>query len=289
MAVHSLQNKYIKLVVSTSGAEMKSLFNQQAKKEMLWQGEQIWWSRQAPLLFPIVGRLKNDSYKLGDKTYSLSQHGFARDQEFEIASTTIDELVLTLKDNEETFNVYPFQFRLAIKYRLQENKVIITYEIENRGRQVMPFSVGAHPAFNCPTEDHLNFNDYDLIFSQKEKLARRLLEDGIRTNFESINLKDGNRLELSLSLFEKDAIIIEELNSNSVSLASGNEKVLTVHFPDFNYLGFWTKPGAPFICIEPWNGLADPTNTDHELTTKEGIILLNPGEIRSYSYSIRIH
>ncbi len=284
-----LRNTFLSLKVAAKGAEMQSVYDLRREREVLWQGNDTFWGRRAPVLFPIVGRLKGDEYIYEGKKYKMSQHGFARDKTFELVSREDNELHFQLSEDDETLYIYPFPFRLTISYRLQDNKVIITYRVKNTGDRLMPFSIGGHPAFNCPLNKAIHFEDYDILFAKKESLSRRLLIEGIRTQFEALNLKEGIRYSLSYKDFERDAVIIEALESSSVSLAYGSEKEITVHFPDFGQLGLWTKPGAHFICIEPWNGLADPENTNREIMTKENIILLKAGDTKSYSYSIRIH
>jgi len=220
----------------------------------------------------------------------MGQHGFARDKAFEIAEHTSDHISFELRADNSTLKVFPFEFKLVISYHLLGSSLRVTYKVENTGKEEMYFSVGGHPGFVCPVDSSESRSDYWLEFEVEEKPETHLLKEG---NFsgetDEIQL-DGTKLQISDSLFDKDALVFKKLISNNISLASPQQKWLTFHFEGFPYLGIWSKSqNSPFVCIEPWQGLADNQSHNGDLTQKEGILKLKPSAIFSTSYSIEIH
>jgi galactose mutarotase-like enzyme len=267
-----LSNTVLKVDIALKGAELKSIYHLQHELEYLWQGDAAFWNRNAPVLFPIVGKVKNNTYSYHQKQYHLPQHGFARDMNFECEEHSDTHAVFVLKSNEETSKVYPFQFSFYITYTLTENSIRVAYKVVNASEQTMYFSVGAHPAFNCPLEKGLTFEDYQLTFEQKETAHRLLLgTNGVSRNTELV-LNNTNVLPLDYNLFkEKDAIIFKDLQSKFMVLASKkSNRAIDFNYAGFPYMGIWTKPG-PFLCIEPWYGIADFEDADGLLNQKEGI------------------
>lgn len=264
-----ISNASFKAVIDEKGAELTSLNN--GSREYIWEGNPYYWGKHSPVLFPIVGTLANNSYTLNGKQYQMGRHGFARDQVFEVKEKGADFAVFSLIQNEETLAMYPFEFELLISYRLTSDVLDITYEVKNNSDAVMPFSLGAHPAFAL----HDNFENYALRFPEDESLlAHRLTNDLIGRQTQEL-LLENNNLNLDYRLFEDDAIILKSLKSDFVELSENNSGVLSVGFKDFPSLGLWTKPGAPFICIEPWQGYSDTLSTTNDITQKEGIRLLD--------------
>ena len=267
-----LSNAILKVEIALKGAELKSIYHLHHQLEYLWQGDAAFWNRHAPVLFPIVGKVKNNTYRYNHKDYQLPQHGFARDMNFVCIEQSNDQAIFLLQSNEETLKVYPFQFSFYIIYTLVENTLRVAYKVENHSESDMYFSVGAHPAFNCPLEKGLTFEDYQLTFEDKE-IAHRLLlgANGVSRNTELV-LNNTNELPLDYSLFkEKDAIIFKDLKSKYMILESKKSKrAVDFNYKGFPYMGIWTKPG-PFLCIEPWYGIADFEHADGLLNHKEGI------------------
>ena len=277
---YTLENDRLVATIDTHGAELHSVRSKATGREYIWPADPAVWARHAPVLFPIVGKLKDDQYQVNGQTYSMSQHGFARDQEFEFVQQQNQTLTFRLTANNDTRAKYPFNFVLNIAYHLSDNQLQITYQVTNQNQEEMPFSIGAHPAFYCPAQIEGRWEEYHLLFAQAETLDRQFLEDGLRTG-ETKQLVDNSRqLPLHRSLFEHDALVFENVVSDSVSIIaqSTGEPVVTVHFAGFPYLGIWQKVGADFYCIEPWYGVADAADTSGKITEKEGIQMLAPDD-----------
>lgn len=287
----TLENAYAKASFKPKGAELCSFIHKENNKEYIWQADPKIWSRHAPVLFPIVGKLNNDTYEYNGQHYHLPQHGFARDMEFEVESSTSDELKFSLGYSEETLSRYPFKFRFVIGYRLKATTLTISYEVYNEDEQEpLYFSVGAHPAFRCPLSEKEELEDYYLEFNEKEVLQRYLLDKGAFNGEKEMVMDETNTLPLSYSLFEKDAIVFKQFKSNEIILKNNKSPHgVKMSFPGFPYLGIWTKgEGATFICLEPWYGLADAKSASGKLIEKEGIMNLNANEEFDCQYQIEI-
>ncbi len=282
MTLIKIKNNQTEAVVNSFGAELVS-FSKNGKN-VIWEVDQNYWNKTSPLLFPIVGQLKNSTYKHNEKTYSLNRHGFARDCEFKIVSKKENEVVFLLQESKESLENYPFYFELQVKYELIENSLKITFEVTNSGNETMYFSIGAHPAFNLQK----SIENYSLLFNSLESLEITHLQNGLLTENKTILQRENKKLALNNALFENDALVIEKSTSKRVVLLENDVPKLAVHFEDFKDLGIWTKPDAPFICIEPWNGHADFSNANGELVTKEGIITLEIAETFTCSYAIEV-
>ena len=278
----TLSNTKISASINTIGAELIQL--EKDNKNYIWTVDEAFWNKTSPILFPIVGRLKNDSYSINGKNYELPRHGFARNFEFEVEHQTENSVVFLLTENPETLKQYPFQFELRLQYELIENSLKINYSVLNKSQEIMPFSIGAHPAFAI--ED--SFSDYSLQFNEAEEFVSYELENEQFSNsFKKLNSENG-KINLDYSLFEKDALVFKKLKSNEITLQHNNEFVLKMSFEGFPYLGIWTKPNAPFLCIEPWCGLADNINHNGNIFEKEGINLLQPQAIFSKTIKIEL-
>jgi galactose mutarotase-like enzyme len=289
MGSFELNNDYIKIEVNSFGAELKSLKKVHEDIEYLWQADGKYWNRTAPVLFPIVGRLKNDEYLFNNTKYKMTQHGFARDYDFELISKTDESLKFLLCENEETLKKYPFNFTLEISYKLIDSTLIVSYEVKNQNQSSMYFSIGAHPAFNWPFGNEEK-DSYYFEFESISSTKRHLLNiDGLLTSSRNININE-NKLFIDDKTFNEDALIFNDKNIQTISLKSlQNNKSIKMNFKGFEYLGLWSKPsGAPFVCIEPWHGVADRKSTNQNLEKKEGILKLQKDEIFSSSYSIEI-
>lgn len=268
----TLSNNKISASINTIGAELIRL--EKDNQNYIWTVDEAFWNKTSPILFPIVGRLKNDSYSINGKAYELPRHGFARNFEFEVAHQTGSSAVFILTENAETLKNYPFQFELRLKYELIENSLKISYSVLNKSQEIMPFSIGAHPAFAIEG----SFSDYSLQFNEAEEFVSYELENEQFSNsFRKINSENG-QINLDYSLFEKDALVFKHLKSDKLTLLKGNQPYLSIKFEGFPFLGIWTKSNAPFLCIEPWCGLADNVNHNGNIYEKEGINLIHPSE-----------
>jgi galactose mutarotase-like enzyme len=265
----TIYNHQIKATINTLGAELIQL--EKENHNYIWTIDETYWNKTSPILFPIVGRLKNDTYTIEGKTYELPRHGFARNFEFELENQTENTVVLLFTENQETLKHYPFQFELRLKYEIIENSLKINYSILNKSQETMPFSIGAHPAFAI---DGL-FSDYTLDFNQSENfISYELEKEQFNNSFKKIPSENG-KINLDYALFEKDALVFKHLKSNTLTLLRKNQPYISVEFKGFPYLAIWTKPNAPFLCIEPWCGLADNINHNGNIYQKEGIQLLD--------------
>ena len=288
--ISKLDNKKIKIEVDNQGAQLQKLVLKKDDKNYLWHGDSKYWGRRAPILFPIVGRLKEDKYIYNDQEYKMTQHGFARDKEFELVEQSKNHLSYLLKQSRDTLEKYPFKFRLQIKYSIQGNSLDISYRVINQDQKDIYFSVGAHPAFYWPQNEDEKKEDYYLEFEKKEKAARYLLEDGLLNQQQELILDNQKILELTPDIFKDDALVFKDLKSEKISLKSRKSEVeVKVEFEDFPYLGIWSQSAeAPFICIEPWQGIADSIDSRGIIEEKEGIIQLTPGEEFTSTHTITI-
>lgn len=288
MSVFQLQNNDLIIKVKSFGAELCSVFSSKNNIEYMWQANLDLWPRHAPNLFPIVGKLKDNSFSYLNNNYQLPQHGFARDNEFICIEKTESKLTFELTANEETLKHYPFHFSLQISYTLTANSLITNYKIYNPSNTEIYFSVGAHPAFNCPLQTSETFEDYDLVFPTKKELVINTLNDGlIKNNTKTISLNE-NKLKVSKTLFDNDALVFMNSQIENVSLISNKTKHgVTMKCANWPFFGIWTKKNSEkFICLEPWFGIADSETTNSNFTKKTGIIKLLPEQNFDCSFSV---
>jgi galactose mutarotase-like enzyme len=284
---HTICGDGITATILAHGAELCSLKNAPGH-ELLWQaGPQ--WPRHAPLLFPIVGRLKNDELRHRGQVYPMTQHGFARDHRFEWVSREASTCRLVLRDSEATRARYPFAFRLEVTYAVRGADLDVAFTITNSGEETLPASLGGHPAFNWPLLSELGKQAYALTFSDDEPAPIRRLKDGLmRPQAEPTPVR-GKTLSLLEALFDDDAVILDQLASTSVRYAADRGASIEMSWYGFRELGVWSKPGgAPFLCIEPWHGFASPSDFDGEFSDKPGLMHIPAGESRSLGYRIRL-
>lgn len=286
----AIENEDLKITADSDGAQLQSLIFKKDGKNYLWHGDSKYWGRRAPVLFPIVGRLKDDRYFYDEKEYKMTQHGFARDMEFELSESSDKHLLYSLNYNQETLKIYPFKFKLEIKYELENNKLNISYRIFNEDKKEMYYSIGAHPAFYWPFKKGEKKEDYYLEFEKEENAARYLLDGGLLNNQKELVLDKEKKLELYPGLFKDDALVFKNISSDKVALKSKkSSREVELEFKDFPYLGIWSQSAeAPFICIEPWQGISDSTDSSGRLEEKEGINALKAGESDYFKHSIKI-
>ncbi|MGX5847868.1 aldose 1-epimerase family protein [Mesorhizobium sp. PL10] len=283
----TLHGDRISATIVGQGAELVSLRNAEGI-EFLWQAGPE-WRRHSPVLFPIVGRLKGDQLRHRGQAYPLTQHGFARDKPFVWAETTTRSCTLVLTDDADTRARYPFAFRLAVTYTLERRQLDISFDITNTGDEMLPASIGAHPAFNWPLLPGLAKTDYQLTFAADEPAPIRRLKDGLVLAAPQPTPIEGKTLVLSERLFDADAVILDRPASKSVRYAATHGPAIEMAWQGFKELGVWSKPGgAPFLCIEPWHGLASPVDFDGEFADKPGVMLIAPGEKRAVSYQVKL-
>lgn len=284
-----IENDILKIGVSAVGAELQQIYNKQTKLDYLWSGDPVYWGKYSPVLFPIVGTLKEDTYYYDGKSYHLPRHGFARERVFEVVEQSAASILFLLEDDATSRKIYPFAFRFFIRYRLLSDELQVQYVIENPAAGLLYFSVGGHPAFKLPIVADTEYDDYKLLFDRTENTNRwPISKEGLIETTSLPLLQHTNTLPLHQSLFEKDAIVFKNLSSTSVRLVSDKtQHGWQFNFEGFPYLGIWAAKNAPFICIEPWCGIADTVATLQQLSDKEGINCLTSDEKfeRSWSFN----
>ncbi|MBI9013174.1 MAG: aldose 1-epimerase family protein [Clostridiales bacterium] len=274
--MYTIKNDKLQVVVKSFGAELNSIKKTDSDHEYLWQGDPAYWKRQAPILFPIVGRLLEDTFTYSDNSYHMTQHGFARDSEFTCVEFSTDSVLFKLVSSDLSLNKYPFTFELYLGYELIADHIKVTYKVVNTDSKVMPFSIGAHPAFNWNKSLEANFS-----FSEKVVSSCLVSSKGIIEGPE-VSLKE---TPLTEALFHNDALIYKGLES---TIFRNGEIGIEMNFDGFPYVGLWSLPsGAPFVCIEPWYGIGDCQDHDQNILNKEGMISLNIGEVFEAFYTIK--
>ncbi|WP_413998454.1 aldose 1-epimerase family protein [Flavobacterium sp. W1B] len=279
----TITNSKLTAQINHAGAELFSL-KDSSNKEYIWEGNPEFWGKHSPILFPIVGTLKNNSFQFNNKEYSLSRHGFARDMVFNLIDKKENSATFSIQSTADTLKIYPFDFELQINYTLYENSLEIQYTVVNKSKYQMPFSLGAHPAFYLSG----NFEDYSLEFEKDEVLEYHLLENGLISDETKKCTLQNSRIPITYQLFENDALVFKKMESKTVTIIKNQSPILKVQYEDFPSLGIWTIENAPFLCIEPWFGYSDTTGSNGDLFTKEGIQILDPNQSFKPKFSIEI-
>ena len=291
MALFELKNSEISIQINSFGAELKSLKKVSTNQEYMWNADPEYWKRTAPVLFPIVGSLNNGKYRYDGKEYSMSQHGFARDMEFELTKQTDDELVFELRSTEDTFAKYPFHFGLEAGYRIDGSNLIVSWKVRNCDNKEMFFSIGGHPAFMCPIKDGDKQTGYKILFDEKDTIIASVIGDhGTLSSRKKAYTLNNGYMNITADLFDEDALVVEDNQAHKVSLCNQEgEPYLTVSF-DAPLFGLWSpaKKNAPFVCIEPWYSHTDFEEVRVPFEQREGTLVLKPHETFETSYSIRI-
>lgn len=291
MGYITLENSRLRLTVDSLGAQMMSLRTPDGR-EYLWQGDPRYWCDRAPILFPFVGRLTGNSYRYGGRIYSMGIHGFAAHQDFSCLCPQSNRLILELTDNQKTWEQYPFPFSLTIIYELIDNRVQVTYQVENTGTGILPFGIGGHPGFRVPLEEGEQFNDYILEFTggcQPDRVGftPQVFLSG---QDQPYPLEEGKYLPLRHDLFDEDAVILKNM-AREVTLRSRiSPHGVQVDYPDMPYLGLWHMPNthAPYLCIEPWSSLPARQDVVEDFACKSDLIQLGPGKTYVNTWSITI-
>ncbi|MBP9682017.1 MAG: aldose 1-epimerase family protein [Bacteriovorax sp.] len=283
---YQIENIFFVVQVSTAGAEMKRLFAKTWQRELLWvardESAKKVWNRSAPVLFPIVGKLKDDQYAFKGKKYTMPQHGFARDKNFKCVECSDHELTFELLADQETFKYYPFCFELRVRYAILDHHLTITYSVKNVDRQDIYFSIGSHPAFMTP---HLE--DYEIRFEKKERGYFHLKDKMV--DWKNLTAMHSEVLTPTKVLFARDALIFKDVKSEYVDLVNiPRNETIRLHGSHTPYFGVWAKDSIPFICLEPWYGVSDDALHDQNIESKEGIQTLAMGAEFKFSYSIEL-
>ncbi|MCT2399179.1 aldose 1-epimerase family protein [Novosphingobium mangrovi (ex Huang et al. 2023)] len=275
--------------INPMGAELWSLTDSRGR-EFMTDADPAFWSGHAPLLFPVVGGLNANRYRLDGAEYELPRHGFARHSAFEVVEVGENEARFRLRDSAETRAVFPFAFELEVVYRLEDATLHVTATVRNPGTDPLPFSLGYHPAFAWPLPGGADKADHVIAFAEPEPGPIRRLDpsSGLMAADAVPTPVEGHHLALDESLFEADAVIWDALASRALTFGAPGGAQLAISFPDTPMLGIWQKPGAAFLCIEPWQGHADPIGFTNDFREKPGIVQLAPGESRSFRMDVTI-
>lgn len=287
---YQIANENLEITISNMGAEMVSL--RKDGVEYLWNGDAMYWSDQSPVLFPFVGRFTDGKYLLNGKEYEMDIHGFARKYPYTVIDKTENFILFEMTDNEETYQMYPYHFSLQIGYELKDNKVEITYTVQNLSDETMYFGLGGHPGFKLPFEDGLDFTDYYLEFSGKSYPERvghtpTCFLSGVN---ESFPLKADKVLPLKHTMFDDDAIVLQHVSDEVTLKADKGKRSVTVSYPNLPYLGLWHAPKteAPYICIEPWTSLPSRQGVVEEFRYKYDLIRLEADGFYENTWSITV-
>ncbi len=288
--MYQLSNELLQVSIASKGAELQSIYHTGTQLEYMWSADPAFWGKKSPVLFPIVGGLKTNSYQYRGTTNSLNRHGFAREKEFTVTAQNHNSITFTLETDAESLKVYPFQFRFSVIYALEQNKLSVTYQVENKGDEPLYFSVGGHPAFAVPLVPGTAYTDYRLLFSEKETVGKwPLSHKGLIEKAPIPFLDNTSSLPLTKELFYGDALVFKNLQSTGISLVSDkNAHGLKLQFDGFPYMGIWSFKDADFVCIEPWCGIADSVDASGDITQKEGIHALSPNNQFTRSWSVEL-
>ncbi|KGM98276.1 aldose epimerase [Clostridium novyi A str. 4552] len=284
--INIIENKFLRVAVKTHGAELCSLKSLKSNKEYIWQADEKYWNKHAPILFPIIGFLKDNEYEYNNEIYNLNKHGFARDLDFKLINKKKEKLVYLLEYNEDTLKKYPFKFQLYVNYILENKKLKIVYEVVNKDNKEMYFSIGGHPAFNCDIESKRQY----IKFEKEENLNTYILnlETGLLEHAKNRVLQNKNILPLDYELFNQDTLVFERINSDSLYIMDNHAKEnLKITIKNFPYLTLWS-PKAPFLCIEPWYGVPDFIDSKNKIQDKIGIEKLEVEKIFKCNYDLEI-
>lgn len=289
---YTIQNNILKVTISDKGAEIQSVLGRISDHEYMWQADPQIWPRHAPVLFPIVGRLKNDQYTYQGKTYHMGQHGFARDLTFTVADQENESITFVLRDNDYTHKMYPFKFELRVNYRLLNNMLEENFTVINKTDGEMIFGIGGHPGFKVPVNDHLKKSDYYFSFHPSTPRIRIPLQAPYLNWAKRSLAATDSLIELSDQLFKDDALIFELKGKNKISLRTDSSKYhINVHTRTAPFVGIWSQypKVGNFVCIEPWWGIADRLDADGKLEDKFGMNHLAKGGQFKAGFAITFH
>lgn len=288
--MYYLENDLLKIAFRERCGELASIFDKKNEIEFMWQADPNVWTWSAPILFPIVGGLKNDTLHVNGASYAMARHGFFRNSIPEVEEHSNRHIVFLLKSSSETKAVYPYDFECRIRFELNDKSLSQRYIVTNTDTTSLYFALGGHPAFRIPFFENENYSDYFIEFEKSEYLETSLLnKEGLFSGETQAVLLSGNKIPLSHSLFENDALVFKAIESRSVRVGSANHNhSIEVSFPNFPYLGLWAKPNADFLCVEPWIGCADSENGHKDISEKEMMQDIGPGETFSAEFMISI-
>jgi len=284
---HSISNAFITCVINEFGAEIVSLRSKSTEHEYIWQADPTIWAGSAPILFPIVGRLKNGKYTVDHQEYTLPTHGFINRQCFIVKQRTESSITLSASANSVTLKSYPFKFQFDVTFSLEHKSLTVSYEISNQDSTELYFSIGSHPAFSLPLTEFRN-EQCTLVFSDQEKhYCQRIKKDLLSEDTYPVKLT-GKTLTLTSQLFADDALIFRDIRSTEITLMVADKALLAFDMGNNKHLGLWAKPDSPYVCIEPWTATDETIKTPTELKEKPDMLSLSPGAAYTNYYRINI-
>lgn len=279
----NIENEKLKVSINPLGAELSNAVLKENGREYIWKGDPTVWSGHAPILFPICGRLAKDTFFVDGERFSLPKHGFARRREFDLLEIEENRASFVLRSDAKTKMSYPFDFEFAVSFSLDESKLKTVYSTVNTGNKKMYFSVGAHPAFSVGLGGRV-------VFPIKDKIETLTVSSDGLINGTKTYAESGDGITLTESVFENDALIIPSPKFESADVCDENgKKLVTMRFGKVPYLLFWAKPGAPYVCVEPWFGIPDDVGEPHELKDKKATIALGAGERFDFETEIEFY
>lgn len=280
--IYSIENKDFSLAVKEMGAELNSFKSKKTGFEFIWGGNTDIWYGQSPILFPIIGRLLDDKYRLNGNEYTMPKHGIVRKKPFKLIEKTDNSLKFIQSDDEESLQSYPYHFDLIVEFKITDNGLSVTHTVVNKNDCTMYYSFGAHPAFNCEIGDYLEFSENEHLLTEQIDHESILIEEKFPVDL------DGKKLVITENLFDDDALILSDYKSKAISLKSNNHsRVVKFNF-ESPFLGIWAKPGAPYVCLEPWWGVNDNYDKKDDFSQKRGIMSLEAKEEKSFNWNIEI-
>ena len=287
-----LENLKLKVTINQQGAELVSILSKENGKEYIWNADEKYWKRHAPVLFPIVGSLKDSKFTINGVDYHMSQHGFARDLDFKMVKQSDGKSILfRLEYNQDTIKRYPYKFALEIAYKLDGYKLETTWRVINLDDKVIHFQIGGHPAFVCPLDSKSKQSEYKLNFDTDKDLKYSLLNsNGLIESEGNVLKNDGGLVAIDEHMFDKDALIFEGSQANKVTLCKPDGMSYVSVMFDAPLFGIWSPAGkgAPFICIEPWYGRADKESFSGNIEDRDYDNALGVGETFEASYTIEL-
>lgn len=279
--LHTIKNENLTVTIDSLGAQLQSITAADGT-EYLWNGDPAYWTGRAPVLFPYVGRLTNETYTYNGKTYHMTRHGFAKLNDFSVLDEAPSNLTLRLSDSGETRKIYPFSFYFDVSYVLEGNTLVIVYAVTNRGGDDMFFGIGGHPGFRVPLESGKNFTDYRLTFAHPSQPCQVHMTDACMISGQDIPypLENGVDMPLHHDLFDRDAVILKNFDRTVTLSAGEGTRGLTLSCPKMRYLGVWHMPhtDAPYVCLEPWVSLPSRQDIVEDLAQQNDLVRLEPGE-----------
>ena len=295
--LHTIENDYLKVTVSDHGAELTSVYDKAQDFERIWCADPAVWNRHAPVLFPFVGKVKDGAYRYNGNTYAMkTQHGFARDAEFTCIEETTDSITHKLVYSDETLEIYPFEFELLITHRFDaENPRLlhVTWAVKNLGSDEMLYSIGGHPGFQI-APGHAR-SEYSIALPDANPRHYLLLDaagSGLADTSKCYPFNDAGNAYVPVTdtLFDKDALVFEDGQLPSVGLVDADKKpFVTLTCTDFPYVGIWSKPDGPYVCLEPWIGRTDNMDFTRDLSEKPGEQKLIANAEAVHTYTIEFH